>query len=422
MPTHRILVVSYPYPPMPSVGGNRWAAMAKYLRLLGYDVTVLTTSAFGTLPDDAESGVVRSPDLTASTRLRKLLRRPPLPAAGAPAPVDKPPSAAITRFVVPDTWLLTWVPGATRIARALMHDRRIDCVVTSSPYESTHLVGLALGRRRPAWIADFRDGWTFEPWRQPFPTRAQRALDALLERRVVQTADRVVAVHRPLADDFRARLGVEAVHIANAWDPDLEREVGAAEAPQLDSGQVTLVHTGKLLGEWGRDPGPLFEALRLVARDHPDLGQRLRLVLAGRLDTGEERMLAELESDGIVEHAGHLSRPSAVALQRRADALVLLTSPTVTWEAPGKLFEYLAAGRPILALAHGNEAARIVEETGTGVAVPPDDVPAIAEALRRVARGDLARAYAPRNLERYMYPGPAVQFAKEVELAIGRRR
>ena len=140
--------------------------MAKYLRLLGHDVTVLTTSAFGNLSDDAESGVIRSPDLSASPRLRKLLRRPPLPAAGAAAAVDKPPSAAITRFVVPDTWLLTWVPGATRTARALIDDRRIDCVVTSSPYESTHLIGLALGRRRPAWIADFRDGWTFESWRR----------------------------------------------------------------------------------------------------------------------------------------------------------------------------------------------------------------------------------------------------------------
>jgi glycosyltransferase involved in cell wall biosynthesis len=106
-----------------------------------------------------------------------------------------------------------------------------------------------------------------------------------------------------------------------------------------------------------------------------------------------------------------------LALQRSADALVLLTSRN-TSEATGKLFEYIGAGRPVLALAEGNEAERIVRETNVGVTVAPDDVDAIVQALRRVATGELARAYAPRNTEQYTYPEPARAMADLVEEAI----
>ena len=90
-------------------------------------------------------------------------------------------------------------------------------------------------------------------------------------------------------------------------------------------------------------------------------------------------------------------------------------------EASGKVFEYLAAGRPIVALAEGNEAERIVRETHTGVTVPPDDVDTIAAALRRVATGELADEYAPIGLDRYTYPGPAEAMAEVIDEAIARR-
>jgi glycosyltransferase involved in cell wall biosynthesis len=115
-----------------------------------------------------------------------------------------------------------------------------------------------------------------------------------------------------------------------------------------------------------------------------------------------------------------LDRAGAYALQRSADALVLITSRN-TSEATSKLFEYLAAGRPIVALAENNEAERIIRETNTGVAVPPDDVDAITAALRRVVSGELAREYAARNLERFTYPGPAEAMAELIETAIRRR-
>src|SRR5947208_4709129 len=128
MPGRRILLVNYTYPPMPSVGANRWAAMVKYLKRLGHDVTVLTTSAFGTLEDDQASGVVRSPDLAATRWVRTVLRRPPLPEPGGPVVPDKPPPSILTRVLVPDAYLASWVPFAARLARRLVRQRQIDCL------------------------------------------------------------------------------------------------------------------------------------------------------------------------------------------------------------------------------------------------------------------------------------------------------
>jgi glycosyltransferase involved in cell wall biosynthesis len=412
----RILVVTYPYPPMPSVGGNRWLAMAKYLRRFGHEVSVLTTDAFGTRPSDADEGVERASDLIGARWLRFALRRPPLPVGGAEPVVDKPPPGIVTRTVVPDPYAVTWVPFAASAAARIVRSRAIDCVVTTSAYESTHLVALALGRRRPAWIADFRDGWTYHPWKPDYPLGLQRDLDRALERKVVRTAERVVVVERPVGDDFRDRLGVPAAYVPNGWDPELAPSVDSTPA---GDGRVTIVHTGRLSGGWGRSPEPLLDAM---VRLDPSDRRRLRLVLAGRLDSSEQELLARYDLGDAVSHVGHVSRDEAMALQRGADALLLITSPDLVWELPAKVFEYIGARRPVLALASGNEAARVVEETGIGWTVHPRDVEAIADALRRVAAGELSSAYAPRNLERFVYPRPAESMADEVELAIERRR
>jgi glycosyltransferase involved in cell wall biosynthesis len=415
--SRRILVVAFAYPPAPYIGGNRWLAISEHLRARGHEVTVLSTSAFGTLEDDAARDVHRTRDLMASPAIRAILRRPPLLVEGGTATVSTTAPALLTKVLVPDGHLASWVPFATAAARRLLRSRRYDAVVTTTPYESAHLVGLACSRSA-AWVADFRDGWVFDSHREPFVTGAQRALDRSLERRVARTADAVTAATRPIAEDFRDRLGVDAVHVPNGWDPAWDAEVQRAEPPALEGDRLNLVYTGTLSGGWGRSPRALLRALRVLS-DEPEVAGRLRLVIAGRQTESDERDLRELASP-LVRHVGVLSRPAARALQRRADGLVLITSRNRS-EATGKLFEYLGAGRPVLALAEGNEAERIVRETAAGITVAPDDEHAIAATLREVAAGSLQRAYAPRGLEEYIYPGPALKVEQVIERAIAQR-
>lgn len=421
MSARRILVVTYFYPPSTAVGGARWDAMARHLRRMGHEVTVITSVVHGTAAGDASGDVLRTWDLASAASLRGLLRRPALPEPGA-ATVDTAAPRVLTHVLVPDPHIVSWMPGVLAVARRALRAGRVDCLVTSGPPDSAHLLGLALGRRRPAWIADFRDGWRFQPLADAWPTGPQRLLDARLERAVARRAEVVLGATRPIAEDFARRLGARAEWVPNGWDPELAGDVEDAAAPAVaEEGWATLVHTGTLSGPRGRDPRPLLRALRRVnAEAHDGGARRVRLVLAGRRTVADEALLAEAGLGDAVRHLGLLERRDALALQRSADALVLLTG-THSSEATGKLFEYLAAGRPILALAEGNEAQRIVELTGTGCSVAPFHEEAIVGALRRVADGSIAGGYAPRELERFTYPGPAQAVAGLVEEAVGRR-
>src|SRR5204862_5502463 len=205
--------------------------------------------------------------------------------------------------------------------------------------------------------------------------------DERLEGRWLRSADAVVCVSGAAADDLRQRLGIEPQLVPNGWDPDLidADEAGGDAAGILDPDRVSLVYTGRF-GSYGRDPAPLVNALAELADQDPAAAERLELVVAGPLTDVELELTGTRVSPARIVIAGSLARERALALQRAGDVLLLVASPARTQLLNFKLFEYLAAGRPILALAAGTEAGRIVAELG-GETVSADDVPAIVEAL-----------------------------------------
>jgi glycosyltransferase involved in cell wall biosynthesis len=418
-----ILFVAYFYPPCPDAGAHRPAAMVEHLRRLGHRVTVLTTAAYGRPPDDqaagdkAPDGVVRTSDLQlararlcGADRVQAMYERDTY--SGRPHP--------LSRVLVPEPLVLAWVPFALARALRLHRAGRFEAVITSSPPESAHLIGAALRRRGAAWVADVRDAWNFEPLRPRFPTEAQRRLDRRLERRLMRAADVVTCVSEPAADDMRSRVGASVALVPNGWDPELAPPEGGPHQAEvtrlLDPNRVSLVYTGRF-GSYGRDPRPLIEALGRLARAEPQQAARLELVLAGPYTRDELAALGTDVAPARISVVGSLPRPAALALQRAADALLLLASAERSQLANLKLFEYLAAGRPLLALAAGTEAGRIVSETDAGDVVRSDDVGAITEALRRLAAGEIEPPD-PARLRDYSYPALAERMAEVVEEAI----
>ena len=412
-----LLLVAYFYPPCRDTGAHRPAAMAKWLRRLGHRVTVLTTSAYGIGEGPTEEGTVRTPDLQ---RLRARLHGHDRVDALFDSDTYSGHPHVLSRVIVPEPLLAAWAPFARRRAVRLNRRERFDCVITSSPPESVHAVGRALRRRGVPWVVDLRDAWTFEPIRPPFPTRLQRRLDVGLERRWLRSADAVVCVSRPAADDLRERLGIEPRLVPNGWDPDLIAPSGSGNGDGiLDPDRVSLVYTGRF-GSYGRDPTSLVRALGELGRIDPESASRLELVVAGPLTEAEAALMETDVSPARIVVPGSLTRERAIALQGAADALLLLASPRRTQLLNFKLFEYLATERPILALAAGTEAGRVVEELG-GDAVPADDVTAIVEALRRVVAGELGPPNATAR-QAYSYPAAAERLAEVAEAAVASAR
>jgi len=411
-----ILFAAYFYPPCPDAGAHRPAAMVKYLRRLGHRVTVLTTAAYGRGGEEESDEVVRAADLQL---VRARIRGRDHVQAMYETDTYSPRPHPLSRVLVPEPLVLAWLPFALPRALRLHRSHRFDAVITTSPPESAHLIGRALQRRGTAWIADVRDAWNFEPLRPSFPTGAQRRLDERLERRLLGAADAVTSVSRPAADDLRDRVGATVELLPNGWDPELAPSLDDPAREQaegtLDPDRVSLVYTGRF-GSYGRDPRPLIEALRRLAASDPELAERLELVVAGPCTEEERALLGTDVAPARISVVGSLPRDRALALQRAADALLLIAAPGRTQLANLKLFEYLAAGRPIVALAGGTEAGRIVSETG-GEVVRSDDMEAIGAALRRLATGGV-QPPDPDWSGKYAYPSLAERMSETVERAI----
>ncbi len=329
--------------------------------------------------------------------------------------------STLAAWVIPDLEIVGWIPFALPRAVSLSQTEDFDCVITSSPPQSGHLIGLTLQRHGIPWVADLRDGWSFEPGGQRFPPGRRRRLDARLEGAVIGYADAVVAVTPPIADDLRLRVHPAAVTITNGFDPaESPAALAAAAHAPVMKGRFTLAYTGTL-AYGGASAAPLLEAVRRL-RDLDPLGTKLELVFAGPTASDEAAELRASDLAGTVRVLGPLARTDALGLQRAADALLLIIDPRRPSIATGKLYEYLSAGRPILVLGEGTVAARIVRDLGAGLVAPDNDPDAIATALRRLITSNNGIGQpAPSAIERFSYAQLAIQMAEQVERAIAAR-
>jgi glycosyltransferase involved in cell wall biosynthesis len=239
---------------------------------------------------------------------------------------------------------------------------------------------------------------------------------------MARMADVAIGVTPPIAEDLRHRLGARAETITNGFDPDLPVAPAESGATLLDPGRHSVVHTGTVgYAGRGRSFEPLVEALRRLRAAAPEVAGRLELVFAGPAARRERDLLERPDLGAKVKLVGSLPHPEALALQRAADSLLVVAGERHRSVATGKLYEYLAARRPILVLGAGSAAARIVADARAGLAVDADDPDAIAGALRRLASprpGEEVAAADAAALERYGYPALAARYADVVERAI----
>jgi len=398
---------------------RRAAGLAKYLSRLGHRVTVLTSMLGGSGPVPGAARTVRTRDLLVSPLN---WRRDNISAIKGEAVNSAPaPPSAIASWTVPDLELVGWLPFALTRALELRATVLPDCVITTSPPRSSHLIGLALQAQDVPWVADFRDGWTFESQRPPWRSPALALIDRTLERLVVRRADAVCAVTEPISADLAERFGRAVATVSNGFDPDEIPDATVASDRLLSPGRRSLVHTGNL-AYGGRPLGPLLQAMTSLRDRAPDVAQRLEVVLVGPVTDAERDAVAAAGLGDSVRLTGPVSHAEALGAQRAADGLLVITGPGQSGVATGKLYEYLTAQRPILVIGDDTAAAEIVQRTGAGLAVTRDDPAALAAALRRFAEQPegLPRP-TPAAVEQFAYPALAAQMAELVEQAIAGR-
>jgi glycosyltransferase involved in cell wall biosynthesis len=279
------------------------------------------------------------------------------------------------RVLVPDEnvgWNLTAIPAALRIVRS----EGIDVVLTTSPPNSVHLIGAAVKRATGVrWVADLRDSIATHPHRriERAAVRAKEKVSESVARLVARQADVIVAASEAIAGEASSLdpAGVVTT-IHNGADFD---DFAGLDYRRTDRFRIT--HTGSFFGK--RDPRPFLSALADSGLD--DVVARF----VGDFRAADREWAEGLGLGPRLELHPYVPRREALALQRDSDALLLLI-PEAGGRGQGvlsgKVFEYLAAERPILAaVPPEGAAAELLRETGAGIVAAPDDVPALTRAL-----------------------------------------
>jgi glycosyltransferase involved in cell wall biosynthesis len=373
----KVLLVTMYFPPAGGGGVQRPLKFATHLPALGIETHVLA-------PDDAK-WIHSDPELQPPTqawihrarylgpRARKLADE--LHGRRGLDRLSRQARSLSRRMLVPDEnvgWNLTAIPAAVRIARS----EGIDVVITTSPPNSVHLTGAAVKRTTGArWVADLRDSIAAHPHRrvESAAVRAKEKVSASVARLVARQADVIVAASAAIADEAQALdpTGVVATILNGA---DFDDFAGLEYRP---GERFRITHTGSFFGK--RDPRPFLQALAdsgledVVARFVGDFRAADR-EWADSLGLGER-----------LELHPYVARRDALALQRDSEALLLLI-PEADGRGQGvlsgKVFEYLAAERPILAaVPPEGAAAELIRDTGAGVVAAPGDVDGLKDAL-----------------------------------------
>jgi glycosyltransferase involved in cell wall biosynthesis len=373
----RILIIAYYFPPENSSGGQRPMKMAKYLEQCGQEAVVLTSS----YAKKAGSGknIIRVYDPSHNGN-RVGLRKLQWLCLRLGIELDN-------RLGIPASVFSPWKRAVLLRADEIMARARPGWILATYPPVETLEIGMLLSRKYDLpLIADFRDGLLFEAIESRRLRRfaCVRKAYAAIEAGVAAAASALLTVSDPLSDYFRETYHHPRVEtVPNGFDPGESAQ--PPPAAELEAGCFHVVHTGRFaLSDAGCAITPLVEALQELLSARPELAATLRLHLLGELSRRERRLLAGLAQRGVVRLHGAVDRPRALAFQRRADLLLLVTDPVRRSVATTKIFEYLQARRPILALTGRSFAAEIIERTRSGWVVSSQDRPQIARTLERI--------------------------------------
>ncbi|MAD02217.1 MAG: hypothetical protein CMK65_01130 [Pseudoalteromonas sp.] len=394
----KVLIVASHFPPNATGGVMRVAKLVKYLGRYDWQAVVVTSSATTSSTElnkdvSAVRAVYRLPALDirkafafakSTAQWLKGIVKPKAANKAvdssqpntAQAPVARRGSLA-QRFCVPD-YMFLWTPLAVLAGVYAVKKHKIDVIFSTSPLPSANSVSYWIKKLTGVrWVLDMRDPWTTNPMAEPRYNAFLSKMDQRLERRALKSADDVVVVSEPFIDPICERfteVSRDKFHvIPNGFDPD---DFINIEAKHFD--KLTIAHCGSFYET--RSAMPFLTALRVLLDKFPELEQQLTVKFVGEAGVEASNGIKTLGLDNVVEKVGMVNHKTSLQYVAGADILLLVPGPgksTMT----GKVFEYLAVKKPILALAGEGALRSLLSDSKTAVLVEPTDVAGIEAAI-----------------------------------------
>jgi glycosyltransferase involved in cell wall biosynthesis len=426
MPHDKVLLISCYFPPAGGIQVQRALSLARYLPQNEFQVFVLTARASVPNVDPELAKLVpecvqvhRTWTLEPPFGLRKKLwsrvnsdRSSGKESARVVAKVKALLVRKIKQLLCPDPQIL-WYPFALWRASKLIRDNGIQTVIVTAPPFSTFLLVSALKRRFPQirTIADIRDEW-LQYFVKEFAFRDNSDLAvraAEIERATVECCDRVVAVTATSLAEIRSRYPEQPndkfVLIPNGYDPVTFSDFKSREHKTT---KLLVTYTGTVYRPCS--PRQYLDALDAL----PEVSARVETRFVGRVAEEFDRGIFS-NRQSLVRLIDFVPQKEVISLMEETD--VLLLPWTDRFNIPGKLFEYLATGKPILALCYpGSDVERVIQQTSSGWCVNPDDSGGIKRVLTEIyaAGGKYSKARDWEAIGRYQRPGLVAAYAKTI--------
>ena len=396
----RVLIITYYWPPSGGSGVQRWLKMSKYLPEYGWQPVIYTTenAEYPIIDHSLEKDVapnievIRRPINEPYSAYKKFLgiKKEETVKMGFIQEKEKNKSwkSDLTlwvrgNFFIPDA-RCGWVKPSVRFLKEYLNEHPVDAIISTGPPHSMHLIALKLKEALGLpWIADFRDPWTeIDYYNDLHLTAWADRKHHRLEQEVLTKANKVVTV-APDGARRLGRLGNRNVRtIYNGFDRDDD-----AQTPVNLSEQFTITYLGVLSKI--QNPSNLWQALAELIKEDSGFDKNLKINMIGQIDSA---VVSSIDENGLTQHVAYspyMPHDQVSAVHRSSTLLLLLLMPDSEPRAKGlltgKLFEYMASGRPILCIGpEDGDAARILRETGAGQTISFEDKEKMKEALKNL--------------------------------------
>lgn len=372
----KVLIIAYYWPPAGGPGVQRWLKFVKYLP--DFDIEPIVY-----VPENATYPIIDQDLVNQINKNVTVLKQPIKEPYKLASVFSKKSTTTISsgiikaekkqsfiermllyvrgNFFIPDA-RVGWVNPSVDYLSNYIKNNAVDVIITTGPPHSMHLIGLELQKRFAVkWIADFRDPWTSIGYHKELKLSdksAQKHKD--LEKEVLTKADTILTTSFTTKQEF-AEITPQPIHvITNGYD------IETIEKPALST-KFTISHIGSLLTK--RNPRILWKALKEILKENKQFRNHFQLQLVGKVSSEIIDTIKEFKLDMYLNVIGYVSHTEALKYQRSSQVLLLIEidSYETIGIIPGKLFEYMAAERPILAIGPvKSDVERIIKDANAG--------------------------------------------------------
>ena len=382
----KVLIITYYWIPSGGAGVQRWVKFVKYLREFGWEPIIYTPSNPEFPSEDfsfqkdipADVQIIKTPIWEPYDIYRKLFgKKGEKINAGFISENKKSGwkeklSIWIRgNFLIPDPRCF-WIKPSVKFLTNFLQSNPVDAIITTGPPHSMHLIGRGIKKNIPEvkWLADFRDPWTnIDFYKELNLTTIADNIHHRKERMVIREADAVVVVSGEMKKEFSALGAKQTILISNGFDTD---DMPAA-ALQTDD-KFTISHIGTLNA--ARNPISLWKTLSELIAENETFRKDLSIQLIGKVDFSVLDEIARCNLNENLIKINYLSHSEAIKKQHTSQLLLLLinNTPNAKGILTGKFYEYLASGRPIMAIGPTDgDIATVLHDTKSGRIADFDD-------------------------------------------------